>query len=302
MDGPAVMYATRASSKRSGATDVHLGVHATGKPWAVEINAPLAAADGNGLATVAQNPAGERFLLRQGWLQSNPDSDGAIRDPLFGVLTGLPPAAVTGTTTPLPRTWYVVASLDATPDVVAAQTADFVLRCAQARALTLPNALAPLPPSPPLDAGAEAGGFFVKKAMPAQPEMMVLRIQGEIWLALSGILKAAGRSLTKVRHQAGYEVDGLIDGPDGPILLEIKTGSSAADVYEGVGQLMLYAEMLKLHAHRKVLLLGFEPSAPLVEAAAVFGITIYRYTRGGTPEQPTIVFDMSLLKDCGAAA
>jgi hypothetical protein len=300
MDGPAIMYASRPSAKRQDATDVHFGVHATGKPWAVEINAPMAAADANGLATVARNGAGERYLLRQGWLQANPDSGGQIRDPQFSNLTGLDPVEVTGASTPLARTWYVVAPLDAPAEVIAAGTADFVHRCAQARALTLPGAPEALPASPPLSANAEAGGFFVKKAAEAQPETLVLRIQGEVWLALAARLKNAGRSLTKIRHQAGYEVDGIIDGPDGPILLEIKTARSAADVYEGVGQLMLYAKMLELDGHQKVLLLAFEPSDPLIDAAVACGIAIFHYTWEGGPDTPAITFDPAFLKAVGA--
>lgn len=302
MDGPAVMYAVRPSAKRDGARDVQLGVHATGKLWAVEINAPRAAADANGLASVARNAAGDRFLLRQGWLQANPDSDGDVRDPAFGTLAGLSPVPVTGGSTPLERTWYVVASLDRAPQIVAAETADFVLRCAQARAATRPDAPAPLPASPALFAGAEVGGVFVKQAVAAQPETTVLRIQGEVWLALSAMLEAAGRSLDKIRHQAGYEVDGVVDGPEGPILLEIKTGSSAADVYEGVGQLMLYSQMLGLHGHRKLLLLGFEPSTTLMAAAAAFDIGVFRYTLEGPTEAPSIAFDEDFLRICGAAA
>ena len=299
IDAHSVMYAPRCSVKRHEATDIHLGVRASGAPWTVEINAPRKAADANGLATVARDASGRRFLLRQGWLQANPDSDGDVRGELFRKLTGLVPVQVSGETTPTPRQWYVVADLEQAPADVCAQTSDFVLRCAEARAATIEGSL-PMTPSPPLVAGDEVGGTFTRKAI-VQPEKEVNRVQGEVWLKLQELLKSPGPGLSKLRHQAGYEVDGIIGAGEGRILLEIKTGKSAADVYEGVGQLMLYSRMLGLEDHRKVLLLAFEPSAALVEATTSCGVELYSYVWVRKGEGIQVDLTGVFLAACGLA-
>lgn len=297
MDATAVVLASRSSLERVGATDIQLGVHASGAPWTLEINAPRKAADANGLATVARDASGNRFLLRQGWLQANPDSDGEVRGELFRKLTGLVPVQVSGETTPTPRQWYIVADLEQAPADVCAQTSDFVLRCAEARAATISGSL-PITPSPPLVAGDEVGGTFTRKAI-VQPEMEVNRVQGEVWLKLQDLLKSPGPGLSKLRHQAGYEVDGIIGAGEGRILLEIKTGKSAADVYEGVGQLMVYSKMLGLEGHRKVLLLAFKPSAALVEAAEACGIDLYSYSWVKVGEGVEVELSADFLAACG---
>lgn len=297
MDATSVMHASRSSLKRVGAIDIQLGVHASGAPWTVEINAPRKAADANGLATVARDASGKHFLLRQGWLQANPDSDGEVRGELFRKLTGLVPVQVSGETTPTPREWYIVADLEQAPADVCAQTSDFVLRCAEARAATIGGSL-PMTPSPPLVAGDEVGGTFTRRAI-VQPEMEVNRVQGEVWLKLQDLLKSPGPGLSKLRHQAGYEVDGIIGAGEGRILLEIKTGKSAADVYEGVGQLMVYSKMLGLEDHRKVLLLAFKPSAALVEAAEACGIDLYSYSWVKVGEGVEVDLSADFLAACG---
>lgn len=302
LDAEAVAWAMRPSRKRTGATDVHLGVRASGAPWTVELDAPRLAADANGLSTVARNLEGRRLLLRQGWLRVSAEAGSDIREPLFSHLTQLQPVRVAGESTPTPRDWFVVCDLDAPAEEIVARTADFVLRCADARSLHQRGVDVETKVSPPLYAGPEAGGWIMRRAREAQPETAVLRIQGEVWIALAARLEEAGLALTKIRHQAGYEVDGVIDTPAGPVLLEIKTGASAADVYEGVGQLMLYAEMLELRQHRKVLLLAFEPAPALIEATRVLNIEVHGYGRSDGVEKPTIDFSEAFLMACGVSA
>lgn len=272
----AVMYRPRASRKRSGATDIELGVRPSGKPWTVEINAPRTPDDEMGLASVARSSEGGLFLIRQGRLGANRDSDGGILEARFRALSGLAPVRVTGGNARSPRNWYIVAALDALPEVIRAQTGDFVQACARARSLSKGAADFP-PPAPPLYAAPETGGTARRKATPARPAADFVLVHGEVSLRLSALLEQVGLFLLKDKHEVGYAVDGTISAPGGAILLEIKTGTTAADVYEGVGQLMLYAEMLNLPTHRKVLLIPSVPSAALTGAVKACGIVLHHY-------------------------
>ncbi|WP_127966540.1 hypothetical protein [Agrobacterium sp. RS6] len=297
MGEEAVMLKASASSKRAGTFDVQLGVHSSGKPWSVEINAPAAAADSNGLVSVATNEQGGRFVLRQGRLRPNPDSDGEVEGARFRALSGLEPVTVTGVSSGIPRDWYVVAGIDGSAEEIRRQTGDFVHACARARLLSkgvvLPQA------SPPTLASDEKGGVFLKQATNAFPEKEILRLQGEVWLALRRIADRSGRQLVKLRHDAGYEVDGIILAEPSNILIEIKTQASAADIYEGVGQLVLYSRMLGLSDYRRILLLPRKPSATLMTAVEAEGLMISTYDASIDDRAVRVDFSESFLSECG---
>ncbi|MBD3831756.1 MAG: hypothetical protein IE910_00170 [Brevundimonas sp.] len=271
-----LMYRVSPSGKRAGATDIELGVRPSGKPWTVEINAPRAPDDEMGLASVARSRDGRLFLIRQGLLGANSDSAGRINQEQFRTLSGLTPFAVSGGNAKSPRDWYVVAALDAPATDIRAQTGDFVQACARARARSR-GASDIITPAQPSFASPETGGVATRKAIPARPATEIVLAHGEVSLKLASLLEPAGMQLLKDRHEIGYAVDGTILAPGGPILLEIKTGTTAADVYEGVGQLMLYAQMLRLPVHKKVLLIPSVPSQPLVDAVTACGITLHSY-------------------------
>jgi hypothetical protein len=254
----AITLEVRASSKRIGAHDIRLGIHAAGEPWAVEINAPSGATDANGLTTIAKDPSGRLILLRQGRLRANPDSSGDILEAAFKEFSGLVPVATDGAHAHTVRDWYVVADLTASPEEVLRRTGHFVHACARAR-LGTRGILAGdgAPGREPIisEASGERGGVFVKRAVAPQPEKEIRRLQGEVWLALQSHLEKSNIALLKLRHEGGYEVDGLIVTPTRRILIEIKTGGSASDIYEGVGQLLIYSRMFGL--------VDCPPSAPL---------------------------------------
>lgn len=295
----AVMFATRPSTRRATAVDLELGVRASGEPWTLQLNAPRRAADANSLTTVAVGKNGARYLIRQGRLQANPDSDGLIMGQAFRQGSGLSPVPVADQTTPQPREWFVVADLETSPAEIRRRTAEFVHACARARAASLGHTLADATTT---TGGDEKGGFFIKKAVPAKPEQEVRRIQGEIWLALRRHLEAANIVMNKPRHDAGYEVDGVIHAPGGPILLEIKTGMSAANIYEGLGQLMIYPRLMKLSGHHPVLLLPGKAPPQLLEAVESCGIEIHHYDDRSTADAVDIGFPEAFLKLCTGCA
>lgn len=292
-----VMLKASASDKRAGTFDVQLGVRSSGKPWSVEINAPGVAADANGLVSVATSKQGHRFLLRQGRLRPNPDSDGEIEGSRFRELSGLEPVAVKGVVSRIPRDWYVVADIDRTAEEIRRQTGNFVHSCARAR-LRSTGVVLPLP-APPTLASDEKGGMFLRKARSAIPEKEILRLQGEVWLALRRVVERSDLQLVKLRHDAGYEVDGVILGRSCNILIEIKTCASAADIYEGVGQLILYSRMLDLSDHRRILLLPGKPSETLVSAVEAEGLIVSTYDASMDGKRVRVDFSDAFLSECG---
>lgn len=292
-----VMLRASPSDKRAGAFDVQLGVRSSGKPWSVEINAPGAAADPNGLVSVATNGQGRRFVLRQGRLRPNPDSDGEVEGARFRALSGLEPVTVTGVVSKVSRDWYVVADIDGSAEDIRRQTGDFVHACARARLLSK-GVVLPVP-APPTLASDEKGGVFLKQATEGMPEKEILRLQGEVWLALRRIVERSGLQLVKLRHNAGYEVDGIILAGPSNILIEIKTRASAADIYEGVGQLVLYSRMLGLSDHRRILLLPRKPSATLVTAVEAEGLMISTYDASIDGKAARVDFSEAFLSECG---
>ena len=294
------MFSRKPSKVRGSAWNTELGVRALGKPWSVQLNAPKAVADANGLTTVALDSAGRRVLIRQGWLRQNPDSDGEVRGARFRSLSGLCPVSVSGGSTPMPREWYIVAVLDEPPEQIRRQTGAFVHACAQARLRSL--GVMPPAPAPPLLASDEQGGSFLLKAVAERPEKEVRRLQGEVWLALRQVLEAAEIRMIKLRHRAGYEVDAVILAEPSHILLEIKTAASAADVYEGVGQLILYSEILKLRDHRRILLLPALPSAELRAATEACGLQLHSYEITKSASGVSVTFSDGFLGDCGLVA
>jgi len=292
-----VMLKASPSDKRAAAFDVQLGVHSSGQPWSVEINAPGAAADPNGVVNVATDTEGRRFLLRQGRLRANPDSDGEVEGAKFRMLSGLEPVIVTGVVSKIARDWYVVADIDGSAEEIRRQTGEFVHACARARLLSKGLVL-PLP-IPPTLGSDEKGGVFVKRAKDATPEKEILRLQGEVWLALRRIVERAGRQLVKLRHDAGYEVDGIILTEPNNILIELKTGASASDIYEGVGQLILYSRMLNLSNHRRILLVPEMPSETLASAVESEGLNVSTYSVSMDGKIPRVVFSDAFLTESG---
>lgn len=100
---------------------------------AVQINEPNDPTTENGLAAIAKDEAGRRFVVRQAWLKENNVSP-AIRDEEFAQLTGLPVADVRRGNSKASRQWHVVSQLDDTsPAEIRSATIAFVERCWDAR-------------------------------------------------------------------------------------------------------------------------------------------------------------------------
>jgi hypothetical protein len=283
-----------------GALDARLTLDPLGSSWAVEINQPRETGNANSLSAIGIRPDGEVLLLRQAWLRAA-EGGREVREQEFQALTGLEPTRVRPASGPTNREWYIVARLDADPEAIALQTGRFVKACHQARSGEAavveaegPHALGYAAP--------ERGGAYVIGPAAVRDAREVLRLQGEVWCALAEQL--GPDRLQKRRHTAGYEVDAEVVTTPRPLLVEIKTGVGAAEIYTGVGQLILYAELMRMSEHLPVLLIPHQPMNPaLYDAVVAAGIAVHRYAveaREGEAA-PIVSFDPAFLALCGCS-
>jgi hypothetical protein len=279
---------------------VALGLDPDGANWAVQINEPKTAGSEDPTSGIGLDPSSDRmFLLRQGRLKPNNQSPTQIVDREFSNRTGLRPVSVTVGGKKARRDWYVVTALDLTAATIRRNTADFVDRCSRARTGPVEEAVADGRRLADLFGASERGGRS-KVARNAWTGT-VLREQGEVWLRLRDLLGRHNIELLKPRHAQGYEVDGEIQRDVAPLLIEMKTGSSAAEVYAGIGQLELYPKLLpRLVNHARILLLPKMPRPALADAIRECGVEIHTYNlkmRG--KRVADVVFTDAFLKRCG---
>lgn len=284
---------------------MELGVDPTGRSWAVQINEPRIAGDHNSLSAVGVDVAGERILLRQGFLRPNEPGGHTISGPEFVSRTGLHPVRVEAQGLAARRQWFRVCSLDAGPEEMRRATSRFVDSCAAARSAADAGE-APIDVISADDfAAGETGGTYKVRARAAEEERTVVRRQGTVWLALAALLGEAGIRFRKGRHPLGFEVDAEIDGGSTPpLLVEIKTGISAGEIHAGVGQLHLYPRLIpRLAGYERALLLPGLPAPQVRAAVEACGIAIHTFSldeRDG--DIASIVFSPEFLSRCGLDA
>jgi hypothetical protein len=250
----------------------------SGRNWIVEINPPKMPDREDGLSTIAVDALKRRWLLRQGIRDQNQLSE-LIEPDRFSDLTGLKSVQLEDAT----RRWYPVELLDfAAPSPVG--TLEFVARCALARG---GEGLSSPADEVELFGAPEIAQSYTLPASTTS-ELEVRRKQGEVWEALERLAREKGGELRKPRHARGYEVDGLLRIRAKSVLIEIKTATSAADMYTGVGQLLLYRKIIpNLSGAEMVLLLPGPVAKPFVEAVSSHGIRILTYCLD--PERPARV-------------
>jgi hypothetical protein len=272
--------------------EVALGVDETGKNQAVKIVMPdVIQQDRGKLTAIGKGDDGRHYLLRQGWLQKNALSD-SIRTN-FADLTGLSSVPVSTTTGGSSRDWFVVADLSQSGSVVVAATAAFANACAIARIRAGTKDLI-------VD---EAVGYTLgldekgrtKKVTTGGGTREVIELQGYVWEELK---KLVGDPLSKPQSR-GYSVDAMIEAAN--MLIEIKTGISAQDIYGAVGQLALYPSLISLPVGLdQILLIPRHPplGQAMGSALAAKNIAIYTYSVGAIGGSPEITFSKPFLERC----
>ena len=279
-----------------------LGNDPTGAYWAVQINEANKPGDVNVTSAIAIDKHARAFLIRQGRLISSVRGSSPILETEFRQLTGLTPVVVKdGNTVGKKREWYIVTALDVGNDAIRNATGRFVDQCALARDRGI-GVDRMLPDTTPIDgfANDETGGVYTIIGRDAQGSKEVRRLQGEVWQCLALRLREAGITIDKPKHALGYEVDAVVAGPGRPLLIEIKSGTSAAEIYGGMGQLQLYPKLLpKLGDHQLVLLLPALPQPALIHAVEQCGVRLCTYQLFDTNADLKIIFHETFLALCG---
>ena len=279
---------------------VALSTDPNGENWVLQINIPNSPSTENGLSAIGEDAFGNLFLLRQGLLHEN-NLSGRIDADEFEELSSIPSTQMMIAGKPAKRRWYVVTAISDDYSRMRRDTARFVELCARIRDPDLIEFQ-----QAKEDAGEiedrfgkdESGGHSIYWS--AGGSRVARRRHGDVWQALKAKLAEGGKSLKKPAHARGYETDGEVAGSDGNLLLEIKTGCSAADVYTGVGQLQVYPKILKrLANHRKVLLLPDSPSDQLVTALTDLDIELTIYSVGDIEDWTSAEFPKDFLNACG---
>lgn len=297
-DGPFVMLV---STMTDGRIRTELGQDPLGKSWAVEINEPRVAGDPNSASGIGLDLNGRPYLLRQGLLRKNAQSDAYISSEDFAIRTGLQPLNVEAPASLIERDWFLVAALDEEPSLVRAMTARFINACMAAR-----DPSSSLADSPPVNhyrlAADEKGGSYVIGPGGPRDESIVVRKHGFVWLSLKERLSRRGIQIEKPAHWLGYEADASIKRPgERSLLLEIKTSASAADIHAGVGQLHLYRSLIPtLEHHEAILLLPKLPHEEIVRALGKAQIAVHTYAPPLDPERGDVAFSEPFLAVCRA--
>ncbi len=238
-----------------------MGVDPTGKRWAVQINEADAPGDANVASAIALGADGRPHLLRQGRLNPPTREEQPVLFAEFKRLTGLTPANIANGSTKIKRDWYVVTALDVSNEEIRLNTARFVDACVIARSKGEGGGSpADLAISAELTAADESGGTYFVGAKAARDATVVRKWQGEVWTSLAKFLRAKDFIVSKPRPAGRYEVDAEVVRENLRLLFEIKTGSAAADIYSGLGQLLIYAKLMpRLVSYQPVLLLPLCP-------------------------------------------
>jgi hypothetical protein len=244
------------------------------------------------LTVIGRDKNGRRVLLREGWLKKNALSD-AVKEN-FASLSGLAPVPVSVSGRNSPRHWYVVADLNADAHKVLDQTVAFTHACSRARAKAGGGRSDEHAQIEPYRFGLDEKGR-VKTVTSTGRTKEVEELQGFVWKELKRLV---GPSLTKpTKH--GYAVDAMISGAN--LLIEIKTGVSAHDLYEAVGQLTLYPSLIALPDGLKTILLVPDKPAlrpQMAAALAAARVEVQFYSVGRIGKAPEITFSPKFVERC----
>jgi hypothetical protein len=303
-EGQIVLDAPRKDAK--GRMVVAITTDPTAGRHAVSIIDPLEPGSRHALSNIARDYRNRRFLVHQAKLSG---SGANVSKEQFLARTGLTPVAIEAGGQDAERAWLIVADLGASPAEIRASTGRFAHYCALARITDADtNAWAAPPRNTFFPPGSQAhiapdeiGGSYTVGARPAMDAKTVWRRHGIVSMTLQLLLANRGIVMRKLNHPLRFEIDAeILRAADAPLLLEIKTSISAADIHAGVGQLHLYSRLIPdLERHQRVLLLPRLPNPQIVSAVQESRILVHEFTYGGSEDGSELSFSEPFLTLCG---
>lgn len=278
------------------------------KSDAVEINLPQDAETENGASAIALNEEGQAFVVHQGRLKVNTSTQPQVdvTDKVFQARTGLQAADVRIGGAQTKRSWHVVTALDgATEKEVITNAARFALYCWKARVCDFQfdpkRSVDRLTFDQSTDGKRESSDGYSYELQRRFVEAN--RLHGAVWQQLEKEAHVRGLSISKPGEHR-YEVDALVGSIRAnsenkpPMLIEIKTGVGANDIYTALGQLFLYPKLIsKVGAARRIMLVPTGLSAVLRKAVESSETEVFSYETSPTePKKPkTVRFASELL-------
>ena len=254
----------------------------------VEINQPPVGIDTNLQAVFARDHQQRLWLLHQGRMSV---SGSRVTEADFISATGLKPAIVEfsdGSAT----AYHPVAQLDGPAATVQDGISAFIAQCARARTFKLAAGA----PVPNLDRTRDwergfsperIGSYEIKAREPAVAE----RLHGEIQRALAAEL--SGRNKPHSNDRVGQYGPDLYTYGASKVLFEIKSGTTANEVFAAVGQLHIY-DCLLGGGYRKVLVVPKGIGGALKGPVAALNIYTVEFVREGRKT----LFDLDQLTRC----
>jgi len=242
----------------------------------VEINQPPRGIDHNLQAVFAHDEKRQLWLLHQGRMSI---SGSRVTEADFIAATGLRPSAVAfsdGSS----RAYHPVANLSAPASLVQNSIAAFMAKCAQARVTKLAKG-APLPDltkAQEWERGLSpetSGEFDIAPRAGGKGR----RGHGDIWKALVAQLERRNVPHSNDRV-AQYGPDLFTFGGGPKVLFEIKSHCGAHDIFEGVGQLNIYDQLLG-SGYRQVLVVPKGMGRLLPATLAALQIDVVEFSRVG---------------------
>ncbi len=255
----------------------------------VEINQPPAGIDRNVQAVFARDDAGNPWLLHQGRMSV---SGSRVTEADFIAATTLKPIDVAFSDGSL-GAYHKVVQLNLPASAVQKSISAFIARCAQARTFKLADGK----PLPDLGQAQEWERGFTPEAIGAfqigaRDAQIGYRRHGAVQRALAAEL--ARREKPHSNDRVGQYGPDLFTYGTGPkVLFEIKSGTSAGEVFAAVGQLHIYDRLLG-GGYRKVLVVPAGIGEALKGPVAALGIDSVEYRREGQ----RIIFCSSSLSRC----
>jgi len=241
------------------------------KNMLVEINPPQSGVAKGTQGLIALDNSGDRWILHGGRIHPG---DERVDSATFARLSGLEPVEVSFSNKSK-RPYFVVAPLDRGSDALHFALAHFVERCGYVRHAVLHGkADADLDQRVDEAEGTSSPEKRGRYVIPPRGPVEAERIHGDVWNALAAVLDR--RKIDHTNMRVGrYGPD--LRSRDGPLsLFEIKTDTTARSLYEALGQLLMYEQLLgKPYAKALVV-----PGAPPEKLAAVlrgFEVEIITY-------------------------